>query len=165
MYICGHFLQSFDKKYWKKCKENAPRTVKFWKIVKNVEKFCSWWYQGGGYLLGCRSSIVFDGTGIQKIRRRISFVPSDYRSIDLHALRQACVLQSIYIGKEWNSMVFLNFLPEVIPGHYNFGMNRQEILREIHLWHSKRAVFSPFWDIWLLSKKPLRRRVCNTQLA
>ena len=47
--------------------------------------------QGGGYLLGCRGSIVFDGTGIQKIRRRISFVPSDYRSIDLHALRQACV--------------------------------------------------------------------------
>ena len=28
---------------------------------------------------------------------------------------------------------FLNFLPEVIPGHYNFGMNRQEILREIYL--------------------------------
>ena len=49
------------------------------------------YYQGGGYLLGCRGSIVFDGTGIQKIRRRISFVPSDYRSIDLHALRQACV--------------------------------------------------------------------------
>ena len=44
-------------------------------------------------------------------------------------------------------------------------MNRQEILREIYLWYSKRAVFSRFGDIWLLSKKPLRRRVCNTQLA
>ena len=62
-------------------------------------------------------------------------------------------------------MVFLNFLPEVIPGHYNFGMNRQEILREIYLWYSKRAVFSRFGDIWLLSKIPLRRRVCNTKLA
>ena len=86
------------------------------------------------------------------------------RSICMLSVRRA-FLQSIYIGKEWNSMVFLNFLPEVIPGHYNFGMNRQEILREIYLWYSKRAVFSRFGDIWLLSKKPLRRRVCNTQLA
>ena len=86
------------------------------------------------------------------------------RSICMLSVRRA-FLQSIYIGKEWNSMVFLNFLPEVIPGHYDFGMNRQEILREIYLWYSKRAVFSRFWDIWLLSKKPLRRRVCNTQLA
>ena len=86
------------------------------------------------------------------------------RSICMLSVRRA-FLQSIYIGKEWNSMVFLNFLPEVIPGHYNFGMNRQEILREIYLWYSKRAVFSRFGDIWLLSKKPPRRRVCNTQLA
>ena len=44
-----------------------------------------------GSFLGYSVSIVFDGAGIQKILRRIFFVPSDYRSIDLHAERQACV--------------------------------------------------------------------------
>ena len=108
---------------------------------------------------GWNSSIVLDGTGI----RSIFFVLPDYPGLCSNA--NSCKVLSVLICNEQNSMVFLNFLPEVIPGHYDFGMNRQEILREIYLWYSKRAVFSRFWDIWLLSKKPLRRRACNTQLA
>ena len=50
--------------------------------------FVSSSYQGGGYLLGCRSSIVFDGTGIPRIIRSIFFVPSDYRELSFD--RFAC---------------------------------------------------------------------------
>ena len=56
---------------------------------------------------------------------------------------------------EQNSMVFLNFLPEVIPGHYNFGINRQEILREIYLCINLNEPFSADLEIFDFSQKNL----------
>ena len=90
-----------------------------------------------GSFLGYSDSIVFDGTGIRSILRSIFFVLPDYPGLCSNAnsckVLSVLILLSICICNEQNSMVFLNFLPEVIPGHYNFGMNRQEILREINL--------------------------------
>ena len=51
-------------------------------------------------------------------------------------------------------MVFLNFLPEVIPGHYDFGMNRQEFY-EKSIYDTLNEPFSADFEIFDFSQKNL----------